>query len=234
MKLFYYSIISSVVLIASVLTACNFGGGNRVLVSRQGSQYFNSGGRGSSSGTEACKDSGDCEGACYEIYVDESKKSTGGEADAVKCAELSFNTVKDFYEVIMDSLERSDELPLSQINSRTFSQFLEISRGPWAKTTDEISDDERENILIWIARNAEIATAIISNQKPEREIEDYEGMKNLFKNKKYCSRDLGETSNFYEIACLSNNAQNGAALLNAVGCSEPQHVLQKQSRAQRS
>ena len=126
-----------------------------------------------------CREDEGCEEICEEVYDDSGDEENDGKIEA--CMDLNYSVAIQFEDIIV-FLEEPYESNLKDINHRTFFEFLDISLEPWVRSTREASSSEAEALLIWVAREQRISTAIVdAYQNYEREYDKFEGVANLFK-----------------------------------------------------
>ena len=127
-----------------------------------------------------CKEDDDCEDICEDVYDPEEDDQNFGKVET--CLELPYDTVREF-RYIMNFLEDPYASDLRNINGRVFSKLLDISVEPWVRSTvsREVNTSEAATLLIWVARETDISTAIVdAYRNREREFNLYEGVANLF------------------------------------------------------
>ena len=175
-----------------------FGGGESggfdddviIEASSDGDSRKSSRSRRSSEDNEKCEDVGGCDDTCTNIYNSDGKDENQGRVD--RCLELRYATVNEL-EVILELLEEPYYSSLKNIKNKDFEDFLEVSVGPWVKSTKAFDRKESEDVLRWIATESGIAKAIVDAYKEYEDFNTYEGVYNMIKDvgnskKKACDR----------------------------------------------
>ena len=113
-----------------------------------------------------CKGDEDCEEICEDIY--------NRRRDREDCEDLSLAQVKRLEE-IYDFIEDPDEDELDTISGDDFDTFININIYPLDRLVGKYKRSEAEEMLLWIARNDEIAKIF------KKEDDDYKILKDLLK-----------------------------------------------------
>ena len=175
-----------------------------------------------------CKDYGECEDVCEDVYNEEGDRENEGKVE--RCSDLSYKTAITF-EDILDIMEEPYYADLLNIEARDFEKFLEVSVAPWVEKIKRLNNSEAENLLKWIASESKVAGAI--RKAYDKQYEDfdlYEGLEKLFEEiapdltdystatgedravkrcAEFCSavgsKTLAQNQSFWEIADYSGN-----------------------------
>ncbi len=209
----------------SLTPSCYFGGGFDnapiVLSSEADSAASRSrGGRGrgrsrNSGSSKACEGHRDCENMCEDVY-DDGDEEDEGKVEA--CLEVNYKTAIQFKD-ILEALRDPSDSKLRNIEHRAFSKFLDVSVAPWVEeAVDRASRSDAEILLTWIAKERNVANAIVSAYSNyETEFDLYEGVEELLgeiRSVSSCSGFCGSVNkgivgnrlSFWDIADQENNS----------------------------
>ena len=177
-----------------------------------------------------CKDYGECEDVCEDVYNDEGDRENEGNVE--ECLELPYKRAITFQN-ILDIIEEPYYADLTNIEAKDFEAFLEVSVAPWVEKKKRLNNEEAENLLKWIASESKVADAISNAYDSKYEDFDlYEGMQQLFEEvapdlesdypgttaqdratrncAEYCSavsnKVLAQNQSFWDIVSYSNNS----------------------------
>ena len=127
--------------------------------------------------TQLCENSSECIDSCEDVYGDDDEDEDKVEA----CIKLSYRIAMQFEE-ILETIENPTDSGLRNINDRAFEELLDISLEPWVDAVRRVSQSEARSLLVWIAREDEISSAIKkAYENYETEFDKYEGVHQLFK-----------------------------------------------------
>ena len=171
------------------LSACLFGGslvGNSqqdgliIGASRLSDSHRGSGRTISSKKQNArgnCEDNYDCEDICEDTYG-ELDSNDEDEGRIERCIELPYRVVVAFEEIVK-VLEDPAYSKLQNIEANDFEEFLNVSLRPWEEFTRDFSSNESEKVLTWIAKDPQIAKAIIDAYKNYEDVQLYHGIERM-------------------------------------------------------
>ena len=135
-----------------------------------------------------CEDSYECEGICEDTYG-ELDSNDEDEGRIKRCLDLSYKVVVSFEEIVK-VLENPAYSQLQNIEANDFEEFLNVSLRPWEEFTRDFSSNESEKVLTWIAKDPQIAKAIIDAYKNYEDVQLYHGIERML-------NDIsGDTSTF--------------------------------------
>ena len=176
------------------------------------------GGTRSSSRTSGgkCEDDRDCIDVCEDVYDPDRDDENLGKVDT--CLQVSYKLAIQF-EDILEILEEPHESSLRNINNKAFFEFLDVSLTPWVEEVEDANDDEAKNLLIWIAKESKISSAIVeAYENYEREYDKFEGVAEMFDrigNMSDCDNAceaviqeaiVGSSTSFWDIAYDNGNS----------------------------
>ena len=124
-----------------------------------------------------CIDDNSCVDICEDIYGD-SDDEEESEGRVERCLKLSYSVV-DSFEKIEKALDDPAYSKFQNIETRDFSDFLDVSLEPWIEYIGDMKKSESEVVLRWIASEKRVADAIISAHKNNEDQELYDGVAKL-------------------------------------------------------
>ncbi len=126
-----------------------------------------------------CGDDDDCYDICEDIFNPDDDSENEGKVKA--CARTNKKYVLQFEDIneAFEDPEHISELEL--IDESAFTVMMDISASPWIEMTESAQTREAKILLVWIAKNKQIAKAINEAQDNYEEYDSYEGVKNLLK-----------------------------------------------------
>ena len=124
-----------------------------------------------------CGDDDDCYDICEDIFNPDDDSENEGKVKA--CARTNKKYVLQFEDIneAFEDPEHISELEL--IDESAFTVMMDISASPWIEMTESAQTREAKILLVWIAKNKQIAKAINEAQDNYEEYDSYEGVKNL-------------------------------------------------------
>ena len=169
--------------------------------------------RTNSSYSGDCEDDKKCTKICEDVYDDSGDEENEGKVQT--CLELKYKIAIQF-EDILEVLEEPYESTLRNIDDKAFFEFLDVSLDPWVRSTKSASSSQAKDLLIWIAKEPKISSAIIDAYKNyEKEYDKFEGVENLFEKTNCGSTIAGSSITYVDIACEKGNS-NALAIYDEV------------------
>ena len=148
-----------------------------------------------------CKDDRDCREVCEDVYDEDDEQVWNRKT----CMELRYETAVQFKD-ILDIIKEPYNSSLKNIDEKAFSKFLDVSLAPWVTATNRLKNSEAEALLVWIAREERIGTAIAkAYENYEIGYDLFEGVENLFDEIGQCDDAIAGEKSFADIACTEEN-----------------------------
>ena len=148
-----------------------------------------------------CKDDRDCREVCEDVYDEDDEQVWNRKT----CMELRYETAVQFKD-ILDIIKEPYNSSLKNVDEKAFSKFLDVSLAPWVTATNRLKNSEAEALLVWIAREERIGTAIAkAYENYEIGYDLFEGVENLFDEIGQCDDAIAGEKSFADIACAEEN-----------------------------
>ena len=168
-----------------------------------------------------CEDSYECEDICEDTYG-ELDSNDEDEGRIKRCLDLSYKVVVSFEEIVK-VLENPAYSQLQNIEANDFEEFLNVSLRPWEEFTRDFSSNESEKVLTWIAKDPQIAKAIIDAYKNYEDVQEYHGIERMLND---ISGDLAD----FKVFTVGDDKDNARAEC-AVFCDSVVEVPISQGKA---